>query len=221
MTPIEIKKRLNAAGVRFHANDNIFKHLLPGDVDAIEASVTEKIEDLLGALIIDTKNDHNTRQTASRVARMMVREVFAGRYEPTPCITDFPNAAGLDEIYVVGPITIRSACSHHLVPILGKAWVGVIPTDRVIGLSKFNRLAHWIFSRPQIQEEAVVQLADILEEAMSPSALGVIVKATHHCGCWRGVKDETMMTTSVMRGFFRTHPEARAELMQIISGMGF
>ena len=123
---------------------------------------------------------------------------------------------------MTGPITVRSMCSHHLVPIVGRAWVGVVPgPDSVIGLSKFNRLVDWVFARPQIQEEATVQLADIIEQRCKPLGLAVIVKATHMCMTWRGVResDEATMTTSVVRGVLRDKPEARAELFSLI-GLG-
>lgn len=210
----DLGKRLRARGAAFAANDNIAAHLEPGDVDAIELDVRRAAEGLLDALVIDTERDHNTRDTARRMARMLVREVYAGRYTPRPDITDFPNAKRLDELYTVGPIAVRSACSHHLVPILGHAWIGCIPGERVIGLSKFARLAEWVLARPQIQEEAAVQLADELEVLVRPRALGVVISAQHLCMSWRGVRDAgAAMTTSVMRGLFRESDSARAEFL--------
>lgn len=217
----EIISRIKTAGGSFYANDNIAHHLHDGDLQELSIEVEANVRALLQSLVIDVDNDHNTQDTARRVAKMYLREVFEGRYVPCPKATDFPNAKQVDEIYVVGPITVRSACSHHLAPIMGKVWVGVIPGERVIGLSKFNRIAHWVMSRPQIQEEAVVQLADELERKIAPKALGVVVKATHFCGCWRGVKDQSEMTTSIMRGVFAEDYTAKAELMQIIKGMSF
>jgi GTP cyclohydrolase I len=153
---------------------------------------------------------------------MYLREVFKGRYQPRPPVTDFPNAKALDEVYTVGPITVRSACSHHLVPIMGQAWIGVIPSERVIGLSKFNRLTEWVMSRPQIQEEAAIQLADEIEALIQPKALAVVLRAQHLCMTWRGVREsQTSMTTSIMRGIFRDKPEAREEFLSIIKGQGF
>ena len=103
------------------------------------------------------RGDHNTRETARRVARMYLNEVFRGRYTAMPPITEFPNVEQLNELMIVGPITVRSACSHHLCPIIGKLWIGVLPNEHsnLIGLSKYARLADWVMSRPQIQEEAV------------------------------------------------------------------
>lgn len=184
------------------------------DRDKIKADVQRAMERVFDALRIE--HDHNTVGTAERVARMYVDEVFRGRYHPAPKLTDFPNASNLDQLYVVGPITVRSACSHHLVPIMGEAWVGVIPSDRVIGLSKFVRMADWVMSRPQIQEEATVQLADMIEEAIQPKGLGLVVKAQHMCMTWRGVRDSSTFTTSVVRGILAEDPAAKAEFLGFI-----
>lgn len=213
---------LRRKGVACSANSNIHEHLGPEGTAAIELKVEAAVSDLLDALVIDALNDHNTQDTAKRVAKMMVREVFKGRYLPPPDITDFPNVKALDQIYTVGPITVRSACSHHLVPIFGQAWIGVIPSDRIIGLSKFNRLTEWVMARPQIQEEATQQLADEIEKRINPQALAVVIKAEHMCMTWRGVREtETSMTTSVMRGAFLEDEKARAEFFSIIKGQGF
>lgn len=223
MTPSKrLRERLQAAGAPFLANDNISAFLEPGDLEALEAEVATKVRDLLDALVIDVENDHNTRDTARRMAKLYLREVFAGRYQAAPPVTDFPNAKELDEIYTVGPITVRSACSHHMCPIQGQAWCAVIPGSRVIGLSKFTRLANWVMARPQIQEEAVVQIADTLEELIKPRALAVIIRAEHSCMSWRGVRDNgTVMVTSVMRGLFRESGASRSELMALLKGQGF
>lgn len=216
-TSDRIRERLLAAGAPFLANDNIADAINPHELPELEAEVADRVEDLLRALVIDVDNDHNTRGTAERVARMYLREVFRGRYQRPPAITDFPNAKQLDQVYSVGPITVRSACSHHLVPILGQCWIGVKPSERVIGLSKFNRLAEWVFSRPHIQEEAVMILADEIERLVNPKGLVVIVKAQHYCMKWRGVREpETNMVTSVVRGEFRDKPHMKAEFLQLI-----
>lgn len=212
-----IAQRLRNAGASFFANDNISEHLMPGELDAIRHEAMQHIEGLLRSLVIDTVNDHNTAGTAERVARMFVDEVFSGRYHPAPRLTDFPNAKQLDQIYSVGPITVRSACSHHLVPILGKCWIGIKPSQKVIGLSKFVRLVEWVFSRPHIQEEAVIILADEIERLVQPLGIIVIVDAQHYCMKWRGVKEpNTSMVTSVVRGEFRDNPHMKAEFMQLV-----
>jgi GTP cyclohydrolase I len=114
-----IRARLRSAGVTFLANDNIADHILDGELEGLEREVADRVRDLLRALVIDIENDHNTEETAERVARMYLHEVFKGRYHQQPKIASFPNVKQLDEIYTVGPITVRSACSHHLVPIMG------------------------------------------------------------------------------------------------------
>jgi GTP cyclohydrolase IA len=215
--------QLAGAGVRMRANDNLGGLLAPGkyEREMMLSNVEQAVAGLLKALCIDIDNDHNTAGTPGRVAKMFVNEVMRGRYDPAPDITAFPNDLRLDELYVTGPITVRSMCSHHLVPIVGRAWIGVIPgDDSVIGLSKFNRLVEWVFARPQIQEEATIQLADIIEEKAKPKGLAVLVKATHMCMTWRGVREsaEATMTTSVLRGALRDKPEARAEFMSLVNG---
>jgi GTP cyclohydrolase I len=175
---------------------------------------------LLHALLIDDE-DPNTRDTPKRVARMFINEVFAGRYDQRPDLTEFPNGKQLDELYTLGPISIRSACAHHLCPVEGSLWVGVIPGDRIIGISKFSRLARWITARPQIQEEAIVQLADAIEQAIAPRGLIVFMKLQHSCMTWRGVREHaTMMSTSVVRGLLRERPVARAEFFSSIGQRG-
>lgn len=218
---LRVRARLERAGRSFNANDNIAAFLEPGDIEAIEQEVRDHVTGLLAALVIDTANDHNTQDTAARVAKMFCREVFAGRYEAMPCVTTFPNVKHVDECYAVGPISVRSSCSHHMVPIMGQAWIGIVPAERLIGLSKFNRLTEWIMARPQIQEEAAEQLADAIEAQVTPRGLGVIIRAKHFCCAWRGVRDASEMTTSVLRGVFKTDHSARAELLSLIAGMGY
>ena len=155
-----IRQRLVDQGISFLANDNVAAFIETGELDELEHEVADRVRELLRSLVIDIDNDHNTAETAERVARMYLREVFKGRYHHQPKVASFPNVKQLDEIYTVGPISVRSACSHHLVPIMGNCWIGIKPGERVIGLSKFTRVADWVFSRPHIQEEAVMILAD-------------------------------------------------------------
>lgn len=169
--------------------------------------------------MIDTEADHNTHDTARRVAKMYVREVFGGRYEPAPSVTEFPNVEHLNELMIVGPITVRSACSHHLCPIIGRVWIGVMPNEHsnLIGLSKYVRLANWVMSRPQIQEEAVTHLANLLHERMQPDGLAVVMEADHFCMQWRGVKEtDSKMVNSVMRGSFLKDPNLRREFLSLL-----
>jgi GTP cyclohydrolase I len=212
-----IRARLRSAGATFLANDNIADHILDGELKGLEQEVADRVRDLLRALVIDIENDHNTEETAERVARMYLHEVFKGRYHQQPKIASFPNVKQLDEIYTVGPITVRSACSHHLVPIMGNCWIGIKPGSRVIGLSKFTRVADWVFSRPHIQEEAVMILADEIERLCEPQGLGIIVKAQHYCMKWRGVREpQTSMVNSVVRGDFRHDPSLKQEFFELV-----
>ncbi|MDR7332560.1 GTP cyclohydrolase I [Roseateles asaccharophilus] len=214
-----IRYRLVSAGCRHHANDNIAEHILPGELDALQAEVQAKMQDVLRSLVIDTDSDHNTQETAKRVAKMFIREVFAGRYAEAPNVTEFPNVSRLNELMIVGPITVRSACSHHLCPILGKVWIGIMPNEKsnLIGLSKYVRLTDWVMNRPQIQEEAVIMLANELEGRVKPDGLAVVMEADHFCMHWRGVKDnQAAMTNSVMRGAFLTDANLRREFLALM-----
>lgn len=215
----KIRDRLKASRKRFHANDNISAFLEPGELEALLAEVEGKFKGVLDSLVIDTQSDHNTQETAKRVAKMYLTEVFRGRYAPAPPVTEFPNAESLNELMIVGPITIRSACSHHFCPIMGKLWVGLMPNEHsnLIGLSKYSRLAEWVMSRPQIQEEAITQMADLLMEKVRPDGLAVVMEADHFCMHWRGVKDnETMMINSVMRGSFLKDHNLRSEFLSLL-----
>ena len=220
-TPVSVKirERLAIAKKRFNANDNIAEFIEPGELAKLLDEVEIKMQGVLDSMVIDTVTDHNTQNTARRVAKMYLNEVFNGRYVPVPNITEFPNAEHLNELMIVGPITVRSACSHHFCPVIGKVWVGVLPNEHtnVIGLSKYARLAEWVMGRPQIQEEAVVQLADLIMEKTQPDGLAIVMEASHFCMGWRGVKDmESKMLNSVMRGVFLKDPNLRREFLALI-----
>ena len=214
-----IRYRLLTADRRYHANDNIAEFVREGELEALKDEVKVKLEEVLRALVIDTESDHNTQETAKRVAKMYVDEVFRGRYRPMPSVTEFPNAERLNELLIVGPITVRSACSHHLCPIIGKVWIGLLPNEHsnLIGLSKYARICDWIMSRPQIQEEAVTMLANELQERVKPDGLAIVMEADHFCMHWRGVKDSnSSMVNSVMRGAFLKDPNLRREFLSLL-----
>ena len=216
---VKIRERIHAARKRFHANDNISEFIEPGELEKLLDEVTGKMEGVLDSLVIDTENDHNTSDTARRVAKMYVNEVFRGRYVKGPEITEFPNAEHLNELMIVGPITVRSACSHHFCPVIGRIWIGVMPNEHtnVIGLSKYARLAEWIMGRPQIQAEAGVQLADLIQRKTQPDGLAIVMEASHYCMAWRGVKDmDSKMINSVMRGVFLKDANLRREFLSLI-----
>jgi GTP cyclohydrolase I len=221
-TPVadRIRERIRKAGARFRANDNIAAFVEKGELELLQAEVAEKIDAVLKSLVIDTTTDHNTQDTARRVAKMYLREVFAGRYATAPPVTEFPNVKRLNELMIVGPVTVRSACSHHLCPIIGRIWVGVMPNEHtaLIGLSKYARLVEWVMTRPQIQEEAISQLAELLQDKMQPDGLAIVMEADHYCMQWRGVKDmDSKMTNSIMRGSFLKNPDLRREFLSLLT----
>ena len=214
-----IRARIRKSRERYHANDNIAKFIEPGELAELQDEVEAKMRRVLESLVIDTDSDHNTQDTARRVAKMYLNEVFRGRYVAEPPVTEFPNIERLNELMIVGPITVRSACSHHLCPIIGKVWIGVMPNEHsnLIGLSKYARLCDWVMSRPQIQEEAVTRLADLLQARMKPDGLAVVMEADHFCMQWRGVKDsDSKMVNSVMRGSFLKDPNLRREFLALL-----
>lgn len=215
-----IRYRLHQAQRRFHANDNIADFIEDGEMAELLDEVQEKMVGVLQSLVIDTDNDHNTQDTARRVAKMYLNEVFRGRYVAQPAVTEFPNVEHLNELMIVGPITVRSACSHHFCPIIGKLWIGILPNQHsnLIGLSKYARLAEWVMSRPQIQEEAVTQMADLLQNKVNPDGLAIVMEADHFCMHWRGVKDsDSKMINSVMRGIFLKDTHLRLEFLSLIN----
>ena len=216
----KIRARLKTARQRFHANDNIASYIEPGELELLLDEVAGKMQGVLDSLVIDTESDHNTNGTARRVAKMYLNEVFRGRYMASPPVTEFPNVGHLNELMIVGPITVRSACSHHFCPIMGRLWIGVMPNENsnLIGLSKYARLAEWIMSRPQIQEEAIVQITELLMNKVNPDGLAVVMEADHFCMHWRGVKDsDTKMINSVMRGSFLINSNLRREFLSLIN----
>jgi GTP cyclohydrolase I len=215
-----IRYRLVNAGCRYHANDNISAFIEEGEIEELKTEVQAKMQEVLESLVIDTASDHNTNETAKRVAKMFLTEVFRGRYVAMPSVTEFPNFSHLNELMIVGPITVRSACSHHLCPIIGRVWIGILPNEHsnLIGLSKYARICEWIMSRPQIQEEAVTMLAEELQSRVKPDGLAIVMEADHFCMHWRGVKDnDSMMTNSVMRGAFLKDPNLRREFLSLLS----
>jgi GTP cyclohydrolase I len=214
-----IRERIQASGQRFHCNDNIADFIQEGEIDLLVDEVADRFQGVLTSLVIDTDNDHNTKDTARRVAKMFVKETFGGRYRVAPKVTAFPNL-GYKSLYTAGPISIRSTCAHHFQNIVGRCWVGIVPEGEVIGLSKFNRLVHHICERPQIQEEMTTQIADALKEYAKTDHIAVVVKAEHHCMTQRGVREhESDMTTAIMLGAFNADPALKKEFYDICLSM--
>lgn len=215
-----IRQRIENADGKFFCNDNISEWVSPEELDLLVDEVEDSFKQVLHSLVIDIANDHNTKETARRVAKMFIREIFNGRYHKSPKITAFPNVASYDQVYVTGPISIRSTCAHHFQNIIGKAYIGVYPGTNVIGLSKFNRVVDWIASRPQIQEEMTEQIADEIYMITEAAGIAVLIQAEHHCITMRGVREhESAMTTSVMRGKFRDEPALKQEFFNIVQRM--
>lgn len=214
-----IKKieQLKQKNVNFFSNSNISSELTEKEIEKIYLNVKEKFEDLLRSLLIDVDNDHNTKETAKRVAKMFVYEIFRGRYFPKPEVTSFPNHLSYDELYITGPISVRSICAHHFMPIVGDCIIGIFPGREVIGLSKFNRIVDWICSRPQIQEEMTVQIAEEIEKQTKADGVAVVMKCKHMCITHRGFREhENRMITSVMKGRFREDPNLKNEFLTLI-----
>ena len=164
-------------------------------------------------------NDDSLRDTPKRVAKMYVNEIFSGRYTAPPDLTFFPNRKNVDNLVISKGIQVMSICSHHWQPIAGKCTIGYIPNKRIIGLSKLSRIVDWFSRRGQIQEELGEQIADYLVELLKPKAVGVVIKAKHFCMIARGIKgseDDTVMTTSVMRGYLRDNLNLRNEFVNLI-----
>ena len=220
-TPISdiIRTRIYQANHRFHSNDNISEFIEEGELEELIDEVAGKFNEVLDSLIIDTEHDHNTQDTARRVAKMFIKETFSGRYRPVPKVTAFPNM-GYKSLYTTGPISIRSTCAHHFQNIVGKCWVGIVPDTEVIGLSKFNRIVHHICERPQIQEEMTTQIAEALQEYAKTPHIAVVVKAEHHCMTMRGVREhESDMTTAIMMGAFESDAALKKEFYDICLSM--
>lgn len=215
-----IINRIKQENGKFHSNDNISKYILNDiELDVLQREVEQKMEEVLRTLVIDIDHDHNTKETARRVAKMWIKEIFGGRYQKEPKVTSFPNE-GYKGLYTCGPISVRSTCAHHFQNIVGKCWIGVVPEEEVIGLSKFNRIVQHISERPQIQEEMTTQIADKLVEFAKTPNIAVVVKAEHHCMTHRGVKEhESEMVTAIMKGLFEQDNSLKLEFYNIIQNL--
>lgn len=171
-------------------NEAIDGYMDPVEQQAMIEAAARKVEELFDVLQIDHHNDHNTRDTPRRVAKMYVQEMLRGRYNAPPEITDFDNANGYAGLIVTGPIEVRSTCAHHLMPIYGEAYIGILPSadGRIIGLSKYDRIVDYFCSRFQIQEELVQQIGTFIMEKTAPRGLAVRISAVHMCKTQRGIR---------------------------------
>jgi GTP cyclohydrolase I len=182
------------------------------------AAAAQKISELLDILRIDHLNDHNTRETPDRVARMYVQELLRGRFAPPPKITEFDNVERCEQLIVTGPIAVRSLCAHHLMPIVGEAFIGIQPSaaGKIIGLSKYDRIVEHFAARFQIQEELVSQIASFIMEHTQPQGVAVRISAVHMCKTHRGVKasGSSRMVNAVWLGSLSDDPLLRREFLQ-------
>ena len=213
-----IKQRLQEAGDRFWAGDNISAHIKEGEKQQLIDELTPKFEAVLDGLVIDIENDPNSNNTGRRLAKMYINELMSGRYEPIPAATAFPNDS--DDRYE-GMLVVRSEltsmCSHHHQIVRGVAYIGIIAADKLIGLSKYTRIAQWCAMRGTLQEELANDIVREIQKATGAEHLGVYVQATHGCVENRGVKAHSSLTqTTVLKGAFKDDPATKKEFMDNI-----
>ena len=214
----KIRNKIVEAGGKFWAGDNISEYLEQGDKEALIDELTESFEGVLKGLVIDIDNDPNSNQTGRRLAKMYINELMRGRYDPIPNATAFPNE--IEEGYK-GMIVIRSEitsmCSHHHQTVKGVAYIGVIASDKLIGLSKYTRIAQWCASRGTLQEELCNDIAREIMKACGTEHVGVYIQATHGCVENRGVQAHSSLTqTTVLEGAFKNEAKVQQEFMDNI-----
>ena len=213
-----IKERLEKEGKRYWAGDNISEFINDDEKEQLIDELTEKFEEVLQSLVIDTKNDPNSNGTAKRLAKMYVNETMSGRYDPAPDATSFPNdTIGRYQGMITVKSEIRSMCSHHHQPVNGIAYIGVIAADKVIGLSKYTRIAQWCARRGTLQEELCTDIAREITKAAETEHVGVYLKLTHGCCENRGIlaHDSTTQTT-VLTGAFLHDSSTKKEFFDNI-----
>lgn len=205
------------------ANEGLDRALSADEQSAMISSAAIKLEELFDVLQIDHRHDHNTRETPQRVAKMFVTEIMKGRYSAPPEITEFDNVQEFDHLLVTGPIEVRSTCAHHLMPIYGQAYIGVLPSaeGKIIGLSKYDRIVDYFASRLQIQEEMVKQIGHYIVAKTAPRGLAVRVTAVHMCKTHRGVRanHKGRMVTTAYFGEMASDPQLKQEFLQECIGL--
>jgi len=214
----DIKQRLQSAGTRYWAGDNISQHIKEGEHQLIIDELTPKFEAVLDSLIIDRHNDPNSQDTGRRMAKMYVNELMRGRYFPMPNATAFPNHVedGYGGMLVVRS-EIKSLCSHHHQPVAGVAYIGIIAADTLIGLSKYTRIAQWCARRGTLQEELNNEIARQISKATGSKNVGVYIQATHGCCENRGIHAHSSLTqTTVLKGAFQQDQTTKKEFMDNI-----
>jgi GTP cyclohydrolase I len=214
----QIKAKLEDAGIRYWAGDNISEVLQAGDKEALIEDATLAFNQVLDALVIDRYNDPNSHGTARRLAKMYFNEIMAGRYDPKPDATAFPNDS--DERYegmLVVRSELKSMCSHHHQPVSGVAYIGIIAADKLIGLSKYTRIAQWCARRGTLQEELANDIAREIKAATGAENLGVYIQATHGCCENRGIMAHSSLTqTTVLEGSFKYDSGTKKEFFDNI-----
>lgn len=208
-----IRKRIRDDGARFWAGDNISKYITDKEKDMLVDELTEKFEGVLDSLIIDRYTDPNSMGTARRLAKMYVYEIMAGRYEESPNATAFPNDTdGKYEGMLVVRAELKSMCSHHHQPVSGVAYIGIIAGPKLIGLSKYSRIAQWCARRGTLQEELCMDIAREIESATGSTDVAVYIQATHGCCENRGIMAHSSLTqTTVLHGAFKTDASVKKE----------
>ena len=213
-----IKERLEDAGMRYWANDNISSVLEEGDKEKLIQEAIPAFENVLQKLLIDTKTDPNSQDTARRMAKMYINEIMSGRYDPMPNPSAFPNyiEGGYEGMLVVRS-ELTSLCSHHHQTVKGVAYIGIIAADKLIGLSKYTRIAQWCAERGTLQEELANDITREIQKATGAEHLGVYIQATHGCVENRGVKAHSSLTqTTVLKGAFKDDAATKKEFMDNI-----
>ncbi len=217
-TSKKIKQRIDEAGARYWAGDNISQFIKEGEKDELIKELTEKFEDVLDSLVIDRKNDPNSKETGKRLAKMYVNELMSGRYFPMPNATAFPNHT--EERYdgmLVVRSEITSMCSHHHQPVNGVAYIGIIAANKLIGLSKYTRIAQWCARRGTLQEELANDIAREISRATDAKDVGVYIQATHGCCENRGIMAHSSLTqTTVLKGAFKDDQGTKKEFFDNI-----
>jgi len=213
-----VRERLRKQGVRFFANDNISDHISEFELQEIQNELTYKFQDVLDTLIIDTENDPNSNETAKRLSKMYIHELMRGRYYKKPNATAFPNHT--DDAYdgmLVVRSELKSVCSHHHQPVTGVAYIGIIAADKLIGLSKYTRIAQWCARRGTLQEELDMDIAQEIMTATGSKDVGVYIQATHGCCENRGIMAHSSLTqTTVLKGVFKSDAGVKKEFFDNI-----
>tara|TARA_R110000764_G_scaffold71241_2_gene146866 strand:- start:33 stop:719 length:687 start_codon:yes stop_codon:yes gene_type:complete len=208
-----IRDRVEHDGNRYYAADNISEFIEDGELELLIDEVAGKFEGVLQSLIIDTEDDPNSTGTSKRLAKMYVNEIMSGRYYPAPRVTSFPNDGKYDQLIVVRS-DIKSMCSHHHQPVSGVCYIACMPGDRVIGLSKYTRIAQHLSQRGHLQEELTEMIAAQIEELTASKAVGVYIRARHGCCENRGIMSSNSSTqTTVLKGELKTNPALKNEFM--------